>query len=82
MILSSGSVLQLPVSELRISREVAVASPTFATLETAEREHILKVLKETNWTIGGPGGASMRLGMKRTTLQSKMKKLGIHRPQS
>jgi formate hydrogenlyase transcriptional activator len=39
----------------------------------------MRVLSETNWTIGGPAGAAIKLGMKRTTLQSKMKKLGIAR---
>jgi formate hydrogenlyase transcriptional activator len=49
------------------------------TLEEAEREHILKVLTATHWQIGGTDGAAMRLGMKRTTLHSKMKRLGITR---
>jgi formate hydrogenlyase transcriptional activator len=48
-------------------------------LEAAEREHILRVLRETNWVIGGSSGAAARLGMKRTTLQSKMRKLEISR---
>ncbi|MBV9123749.1 MAG: sigma 54-interacting transcriptional regulator [Planctomycetes bacterium] len=50
------------------------------TLADAERDHILKVLRETGWVLGGPNGAAARLGMKRTTLQSRMKKLGILRP--
>jgi formate hydrogenlyase transcriptional activator len=56
--------------------------PTVApgTLADAERDHILAVLRETGWVLGGPNGAAARLGMKRTTLQSKMKKLGISRP--
>jgi formate hydrogenlyase transcriptional activator len=45
-----------------------------------EREHITKVLRETKWVVGGPKGAAVRLGMSRTTLQSKMQKLGIARP--
>ena len=49
-------------------------------LADAEREHILGVLRETGWVLGGPHGAAARLAMKRTTLQSKMKKLGISRP--
>jgi len=40
----------------------------------------LRVLKETHWVIGGPKGAASRLGLKRTTLQSRMRKLGIARP--
>jgi formate hydrogenlyase transcriptional activator len=54
------------------------ASPV--TLEAAEREHIQRTLRETNWVIAGPNGAAARLGMKRTTLQSRMAKLGISRP--
>ena len=50
------------------------------TLERAERDHIERALGETNWVIGGPTGAAVRLGMKRTTLQSRMRKLGITRP--
>jgi formate hydrogenlyase transcriptional activator len=50
------------------------------TLAEAERDHILAVLRQTNWVIGGTHGAAARLGMKRTTLQSKMRKLGIERP--
>jgi formate hydrogenlyase transcriptional activator len=48
-------------------------------LETAEREHILRVLRECEGMIGGSGGAAERLGLKRTTLNSKLKKLGIQR---
>jgi formate hydrogenlyase transcriptional activator len=50
-------------------------------LETAEREHIMRVLRETAGVIGGPNGAAARLGVKRTTLHFKMKKLGITREQ-
>jgi formate hydrogenlyase transcriptional activator len=49
-------------------------------LESIERAHILKTLKEARWIIGGPAGAAARLGMKRTTLTSRMRKLGIARP--
>jgi formate hydrogenlyase transcriptional activator len=49
------------------------------TLEASEREHILKVLRDTNGVLSGPRGAAARLGLKRTTLQGKMKKLGIDR---
>jgi formate hydrogenlyase transcriptional activator len=68
------------VAELKTSNDIASTSTT-VTLERAEREHILKVLKDVNWVIGGPTGAAARLGMKRTTLQSRMQKLGIFRPQ-
>jgi formate hydrogenlyase transcriptional activator len=49
-------------------------------LEATEREHILKILKATKWVLSGPAGAAAQLGMKRTTLQSRMQKLGINRP--
>ncbi len=51
------------------------------TLVDAERDHIRDVLRETNWVLGGPKGAAARLGMKRSTLYSKMKKLGLSRPE-
>jgi len=50
-----------------------------ATLEAAERDHILRVLRETKGVIGGAAGAAARLGLKRTTLNSKVRKLGISR---
>jgi formate hydrogenlyase transcriptional activator len=49
-------------------------------LADAEREHILNVVRETGWVLGGPKGAAARLGMKRSTLRWKMKRLGISRP--
>ncbi len=77
VILSRGPALHVPLPEGRLSAE-ATASPI--TLEAAEREHILHALSETNWVIAGSHGAAARLGMKRTTLQSRMAKLGISRP--
>ena len=50
------------------------------TLESVERDHILKVLHDANWVIGGPTGAAARLGMNRTTLNNRLRKLGITRP--
>jgi formate hydrogenlyase transcriptional activator len=75
VILSQGRELQVPVSELR-EREAGAASG-LPTLEENEREHILKALRETKGKVGGPDGAAARLGLKRTTLQSRMGKLGI-----
>lgn len=75
VILSSGSVLRVPGLD---SGTLAAAAPV-QTLEVAEREHILRALADTAWKLGGPNGAAARLGMKRTTLQSRMKKLGIRR---
>ena len=77
VILSRGSVLQVPLSELRGPGHPPVGD---GTLEATEREAIVRALRETQWVIGGAGGAATRLGMKRTTLQSRMRKLGIHRP--
>lgn len=75
VILSTGTVLAAPTTELAKSDEPA-ESPT-GTLLSLERQHILKVLKQSNGRISGPHGAAVRLGLKRTTLQSKLKKLGI-----
>jgi formate hydrogenlyase transcriptional activator len=57
----------------------AATEPDTLTLEDAEREHILQVLRASDWQVGGPQGAAARLGMKRTTLNSKMKRLSINR---
>jgi formate hydrogenlyase transcriptional activator len=56
------------------------ASGPSGTLADAEREHIVRALEEANWVLGGRNGAAARLGTKRSTLQWKMKKLGISRP--
>jgi PAS domain S-box-containing protein len=79
VILTRGPVLFVPLAELAVpSPEIAeeLESPT---LHAAEREHILRVLREADGQIGGASGAAARLGLKRTTLNSKMKKLGIER---
>jgi formate hydrogenlyase transcriptional activator len=82
VILAPGSSLQVPPGELQPAPTQALA-PTAAavTLADAEREHILSALRETGWVVGGPKGAAARLGMKRSTLQKKMQKLGISRPE-
>jgi PAS domain S-box-containing protein len=77
VILTSGAVLRAPLSELK-GKEQSSASPD-SNLQSAEREHILRILKETKGMIGGTQGAATRLGLKRTTLNSKLKKLGIRR---
>ena len=77
VILTQGPVLRAPLSELKVPDEAS--SEGNPNLENAEREHILRVLREAKGMIGGPGGAAKRLGLKRTTLNSKMKKLGIKR---
>jgi formate hydrogenlyase transcriptional activator len=77
VILSPDSVLRAPLAELEALEEFS--DPADTNLEAAEREHILRVLRECRGMIGGANGAAERLGLKRTTLNSKMKKLGIKR---
>jgi len=77
VILTPGSVLQVQLSELQQSSPVL--STTMNTLEELERERILQTLQETGGVVGGRLGAAARLGLKRTTLVSKMQKLGISR---
>jgi formate hydrogenlyase transcriptional activator len=81
VILSPGAMLQVPLGDLQPTAALTPA-PTAAavTLADAEREHILGALREAGWVVGGPKGAAARLGMKRSTLQKKMQKLGISRP--
>jgi formate hydrogenlyase transcriptional activator len=66
---SSTSLTSLPSSP-----------PSISTLEDAERQHILRALRQTEWRVAGAKGAAVILGMKRTTLQARMRKLGIRRP--
>jgi formate hydrogenlyase transcriptional activator len=82
VILSPGPALHIPPNDLK-SGAAPADGPAGApvTLADAEREHILGGLRETGWVVGGPKGAAARLGMKRSTLQKKMKKLGISRPE-
>jgi formate hydrogenlyase transcriptional activator len=56
------------------------STSSISTLEEAERQHILRALKQTQWRIAGPKGAAVLLDIKRTTLQARMRKLGIRRP--
>ncbi len=96
VILSSGPTLHINRDDLktpspyplphlsggegRVREQAELPSGAAVTLADAERDHIIGVLRETGWVLGGPNGAAARLAMKRTTLQSKMKKLGISRP--
>jgi PAS domain S-box-containing protein len=75
VILTPGSVLQSPLSELQAA--VEQGSSSSATLRDKERERILRVLRDCRGKLGGPDGAAARLGLKRTTLQSKLDQLGI-----
>lgn len=80
VILSPGPVLRVPLADLRSNSVPNQEGTGRKTLEEAEREHILATLKETKWIISGPRGAAARLGMNRSTLQFRMRKLGIVRP--
>jgi formate hydrogenlyase transcriptional activator len=96
VLLSPGKELRVPLAELKESSPVLpppaasvdlprasapAASPaSLSTLDEAQRQHILRVLRQTRWRIAGPNGAASILGMKRTTLQARMRKLGIRRP--
>lgn len=92
VLVSPGKELRVPLGELRnpngtiVGSGVAVEAlqvppgPSVTTLEEAERQHILRALRETQWRIAGPRGAAAILGIKRTTLQARMRKLGIRRP--
>jgi DNA-binding NtrC family response regulator len=77
VIMTPGSVLQVQINELQPSGPIA--STVGGTLEDVERERILEALRETGAVIGGQQGAAARLGLKRTTLLSKMQRLGISR---
>ena len=79
-ILTSGATLHVPLAELQqAGREVRKKS---STLAESDRDQIMRALRESQWVLGGPGGAAERLGLKRTTLFYKMRKLGITRPPS
>jgi len=82
VILSPGPVLEVPLQGLSTRTIRAQDSGEHRTLEQAERAHILATLKDTRWVLSGPRGAATRLGMNRSTLQFRMKKLGIVRPWS
>jgi formate hydrogenlyase transcriptional activator len=82
VILSRGSVLEVPLGEIKkpSANEILINGSGPVTLEAVEREHIIKTLREAGWVIGGNAGAAARLGLNRTTLNNRMRKLGITRP--
>ena len=82
VILSSGPELRVPLADLQPTSPRGAAGSSAATgqLRNAERELIFRALRESRGVIGGPEGAAAKLGVKRTTLQSKMRKLGVTRP--
>ena len=87
VILSKGPVLKVSLADLEPKGQCTNGHTNgnhtngAATLEEIERKHILSVLEQTNWVLAGPEGAAAKLGMKRPTLQFRMQKLGITRPQ-
>jgi formate hydrogenlyase transcriptional activator len=87
VILSTGPVLNVPLNDLRSQPPAAAPanapgnekSRKIETLEDVERRHVLETLAATDWVVGGPKGAAVLLGLKRSTLQVRMEKLGIRR---
>jgi formate hydrogenlyase transcriptional activator len=79
VLLSTGSSLRVPLGEIVTGSDHNAASRGNA-LERAEREQIVRALRESNWVVGGLRGAAARLGLKRTSLAYRMQKLGISRP--
>jgi transcriptional regulator with GAF, ATPase, and Fis domain len=75
----AGASEQSPIPMAIAAAPNAPTAP-IATLEDTDRQHILRALRQTNWRIAGPRGAATLLGMKRTTLQARIRKLGIKRP--
>jgi formate hydrogenlyase transcriptional activator len=86
VILTSGHILRAPLAELKraIQRmeRVPEGSPPPHTMQEIERASILQALRESKWVVGGPHGAAAKLGLKRTTLASRMERLGISRERS
>ncbi len=81
VILSTGSVLKVPLNDLQPQPQLQTGIPSgkIETLEEVERRHILETLQAADWVVGGPKGAAVMLGLKRSTLQVRMEKLGIRR---
>jgi formate hydrogenlyase transcriptional activator len=80
-VLLSGASLVLPPQEVQpMARRAVPSAKPAPTLKQTERETILRALRESRGVIGGPSGAAARLGLNRTTLHSKMQRLGIQRP--
>jgi formate hydrogenlyase transcriptional activator len=87
VILSPGPQLRVPIEELEQGGAALKTSPESASsmravLDNTARQQILQALEQTNWTVAGANGAAARLGMKRSTLQSRMQKLGIRIPRN
>ena len=80
VILSPGPTLDVPMMALSRRGRVTAPEKEAETLEEADRRHIIAALESSNWVIAGANGAAARLGIKRSTLQFRMRKLGIVRP--
>jgi formate hydrogenlyase transcriptional activator len=80
VILSPGSVLRVPLRDLQTRITAGHGDEKLRTLADVERQHIRSILKVTRWVLSGPRGAAIRLGLNRSTLYFRMKKLGIVRP--
>ena len=79
VILSEGPALEVFLPELSDHPAPSPRAPLVAQDRSGERERILRALKEADGVVAGPTGAAARLGLKRTTLQSRMRKLDISR---
>jgi formate hydrogenlyase transcriptional activator len=79
VILTTGSVLQVPLPELKVQAIAAVPVARATATDGEERREIVKTLRDTRGILAGPNGAASRLGLKRTTLQYKIKKFAINR---
>jgi formate hydrogenlyase transcriptional activator len=82
VIISKGPVLKVPVADLKLrpseNKSVSAGGENLRdVLGEEERKRILSALEEANWVVAGPNGAAARLGMKRSTLQFRMRKLGV-----
>jgi formate hydrogenlyase transcriptional activator len=85
VILSSGNTLELldiPKIKEQTSQDVLESTEDSNKLKDIEKDHILKVLKESNWIVEGRRGASLKLGLAPTTLRDRMKKLEIRKPRN
>jgi formate hydrogenlyase transcriptional activator len=80
VILSNGTTLDVPLMNLNGRSHAPAPAREVETLEESERRHIIAALESSNWVVAGAHGAAARLGLKRTTLQFRMRKLGIARP--
>jgi formate hydrogenlyase transcriptional activator len=80
VILSPHSILRAPTSELDPFPPTRESHLPISGLAQVERDHILRALEASNWVVGGRNGAAERLGMKRTSLVYRMRKLRINRP--